>query len=171
MFDLKAPQGEYELPIFGDRIVLTVTPMTTATYYAAQTAASRRLKSLEQNVNDVQNSGFVGNYEIDLSDEDIRNGLFTSFYIEELAVLHVRGWKGVVEGDAEVEPTPDRIRALVSTDPIGKRFFEEFTLRNSVMSLAKKDLGLCASGTTDKAQNTAKNATNLMRRAQRESVD
>lgn len=169
--ELNANKEPFTLPIFGERISVKVRPITTASYYAADSAASKRLKRLEQACKDAESADLLElGGDIDFEDEAFKHGIYTSYFIQELAVRHIIEWEGVEENGKPAPVTDQRIRDFVSQDPIGKIFFQELTLRNTTLTLAKKNSGPCANGISDKAPNTAKPAAISKPPVQKESA-
>lgn len=158
MISLKQLTKPYELDLpYG--ISVTVTPLTTASMAAAQASARRRIESLENQVNERKESGLPLDGLPNLSREGERDGLFQDLLIKELAVRHITAWSGI-EDDPGV--TPENVAALMSLYPVGERFFQEFTLKQVLLTAAKNGSGLSAAGTSSQAEGpaTAKRAPN-----------
>lgn len=142
MISLKQPTEPYELDLpYG--ISVTVTPLTTASMAAAQASARRRIESLEAQFKERKESGLSLDGLPDLSLEGERDGLFQDLLIKELAVRHIKEWSGI-EDNPQV--TPENIAAVMSLYPVGERFFQEFTLKQVLLTAAKNGSGLSAAG-------------------------
>tara|TARA_X000000950_G_scaffold284896_1_gene389169 strand:+ start:1261 stop:1680 length:420 start_codon:yes stop_codon:yes gene_type:complete len=139
MIDLAKTAEPYEIPLYGDRIVLTVKPVTTASFYACQTAADKRLTTLKENLESLSDTQFYDGVEIDLDDEAAMSGINQAFFIKELACRHIIDWRGVVYKGQPAELNEKTIGALISQSELGRRFFEEITARNIALILAKKE--------------------------------
>ena len=156
MISLKQPTEPYDLDLpYG--ISVTVTPLTTASMAAAQASARRRIESLENQVNERKESGLPLDGLPDLSRGGERDGLFQDLLIKELAVRHITAWSGI-EDDPDV--TPENVAAVMSLYPVGERFFQEFTLKQVLLTAAKNGSGLSAAGISSQAEgpNIAKGA-------------
>jgi len=156
MISLKQQTEPYELDLpYG--ISVTVAPLTTASMATAQASARRRIESLETQVKERKESGLPLDGLPDVSRKGERDGLFQDLLIKELAVRHIREWSGI-EDNPEV--TPENIAAVMSLYPVGERFFQEFTLKQVLLTAAKNGSGLSAAGISRQAEGpaTAKDA-------------
>lgn len=151
MISLKQPNEPYELDLpYG--ISVTVNPLTTASMAAAQASARRRIESLETQVKERKESGLSLDGLPDLSLEGERDGLFQDLLIKELAVRHIKEWSGI-EDNPQI--TPENVAAVMSLYPVGERFFQEFTLKQVLLTAAKNGSGLSAAGTSSQAEGPA----------------
>ena len=151
MISLKQPTEPYELDLpFG--ISVTVIPLTTVSMVAAQASARRRIEGLETQVKERKESGLPLDGLPDLSLEGERDGLFQDLLIKELAVRHIKEWSGI-EDNPQI--TPENIAAVMSLYPVGERFFQEFTLKQVLLTAAKNGSGLSAAGTSSQAEGPA----------------
>lgn len=156
MISLKQQTEPYELDLpFG--ISVTVTPLITASMAAAQASARRRIESLEIQVKERKESGLPLDGLPDLSLEGERDGLFQDLLIKELAVRHIKEWSGIEDSP---QITPENIAAVMSLYPIGERFFQEFTLKQVLLTAAKNASGLSVAGISSPVEGpaTAKHA-------------
>ena len=156
MISLKQPTEPYELDLpYG--ISVTVSPLTTASMAAAQASARRRIESLETQVKERKESGLLLDGLPDLSLEGERDGLFQDLLIKELANRHIKEWSGI-EDNPQI--TPENIAAVMSLYPVGERFFQEFTLKQVLLTAAKNGYGLSVAGISSQAEGpaTAKHA-------------
>ena len=139
----------------------TVTPLTTTAMAAAQAAARRLLERIASDVRERRENG-LSVEELELPDPDddaARDGLYQALLIKELARRHIVGWDGVEGDDGLADPTPENVAALMDLYPVGERFFQEFTLRQVLLTAAKNGSGLFAAGTLAEGPTTAKGAT------------
>ena len=151
MISLKQPTEPYELDLpFG--ISVTVIPLTTVSMVAAQASARRRIEGLETQVKERKESGLPLDGLPDLSLEGERDGLFQDLLIKELAVRHIKERSGI-EDNPQI--TPENIAAVMSLYPVGERFFQEFTLKQVLLTAAKNGSGLSAAGTSSQAEGPA----------------
>ncbi len=156
MISLKQATEPYGLDLpYG--ISVTVTPLTTASMAAAQASARRRIESLEAQVKERKESGLSLDGLPDLNREGERDGLFQDLLIKELAVRHITAWSGIEDGP---EVSPENVAAVMSLYPVGERFFQDFTLKQVLLTAAKNGSGLSAAGTSSQAEgpNIAKDA-------------
>ena len=150
MIDLGRPAEPYELGLpYGLRV--TVRPLTTAGMAAAQAAARRRVEMIERQARERTEAGLALDGLPDLGDEGEQDGFYQAQLIRELAVRHVTAWSGVELGDGPVPPTPDNIAAVMALYPVGERFFQEFTLKQVLLTAAKNACGPSAAGTSGRA--------------------
>ena len=156
MISLKQQTEPYDLNLpYG--ISVTVIPLTTASMAAAQASARRRIENLETQVNERKESGLPLDGLPDLSFEGERDGLFQDLLIKELAVRHIRDWSGIEDSP---DVTPENIAAVMSLYPVGERFFQEFTLKQVLLTAAKNASGLSVAGISSPVEGpaTAKHA-------------
>ena len=148
MISLKQPTEPYGLDLpYG--ISVTVNPLTTASMAAAQASARRRIESLEAQFEERKESGLSLDGLPDLSLEGERDGLFQDLLIKELANRHIKEWSGI-EDNPQI--TPENIVAVMSLYPVGERFFQEFTLKQVLLTAAKNGSGLSAAGTSSQVE-------------------
>jgi len=154
MISLKQPSEPFDIELpYG--VTVTVNPLTTAGMAAAQASARRRVEGLEVQSKELLEAGLTTEGLPDLSVDAERDGLFQDLLIKELALRHITTWSGI-EDDPDV--TPENVAALMSLYPVGERFFQEFTLKQVLLTAAKNGSGLSAAGTSSQAEgpNTAK---------------
>lgn len=157
MISLKASREPFEIELpYGVRA--TVTPLTTTEMAAAQSAARRLLERIESDLRERRENGLSVADLPALDDEPARDGLYQALLIKELARRHVVRWEGVEGDDGPAEPTPENVAALMDLYPVGERFFQEFTLRQVLLTAAKNASGLSAAGTSAEGPTTAKGA-------------
>jgi hypothetical protein len=53
----------------------------------------------------------------------------------------VTNWGGVELKGGPAPPTPENVAAAMELYPVGERFFQEFTLRQVLLNIAKTDQG------------------------------
>ena len=143
MISLKQKNEPYDLDLpYG--IVVTVTPLTTASMLAAQASARRQADK---------------NAPRD-ADAETRDGIYQAYLIYELAFRHATALKGVELDGQDAAPTTDNLRAVMDLYPVGERFYQEFTLRQVLLNASKNGSRLSAAGTSSAAEgrNTAKGA-------------
>lgn len=132
MISLSPPKEPYfvNLP-YG--IKVKVKPLSTSTMAFAKAKAGKKLDNLVKQYQENKETGF--NIEgLDLSDEALKDGLFTDLLIKELAIDHIIEWSGI-EDDPPVNA--ENIAALMELYPIGERFFAEFTIHQALLNAAK----------------------------------
>ncbi|MCW5699972.1 MAG: hypothetical protein KIT00_09035, partial [Rhodospirillales bacterium] len=150
---LSAPKEPYELELpYGIRV--TVRPLTSASMAACQSAARRRIESLESQVRERKESGLGIDDLPDLDDPAERDGLYHGLLVHELAARHIVSWSGVLDADGESEApvTREAVAAVVDLYPVGERFFQEFTLKQVLLNAAKNASGLSAAGTSGQVE-------------------
>jgi hypothetical protein len=157
MISLKASREPFEIELpYGVRA--SVKPLTTTAMAAAQSAARRLLERIEGDVRERKENGLSVADLPALEDDAARDGLYQALLIKELARRHIVGWDGVEGDDGPAEPTPENVAALMDLYPVGERFFQEFTLRQVLLTAAKNGSGLSAAGTSAEGPTTAKGA-------------
>jgi len=148
MISLKPQTEPYEIELpYG--VTVTVKPLTTAGMAAAQAAARRRVESLEAQARERRESGLPLEGLPDLGGEAERDGLYQDLLIKELGTRHITVWSGV-EDDPPV--TPENVAAVMELYPVGERFFQEFTLRQVLLTAAKNASGPSAAGISGRAE-------------------
>ena len=165
MISLERKTDPYELTLpYG--VTVTVAPLTTAAMAAAQAEARKRLENLEAQAKERTEAGLPLDELPDLTDEDAREGQYHALLIHSVAARHITAWSGI-EDDPPV--TRDNVAALMDLYPVGERFFQEFTLRQVLLTAAKNASGLSADGTSIQAAGpaTAKPAKRKTRPAQK----
>jgi len=161
-FDIELPYG----------VTVTVKPLTTAGMAAAQASARRRVEALEFQHKEMIEAGLPVDGLPDFADKAEHDGVFQDLLIKELAVRHITSWSGIEDDPpagpetdsnqkklgAQAPVTPENISAVMSLYPVGERFFQEFTLKQVLLTAAKNGYGLSAAGTSSQAEgpNTAK---------------
>ena len=151
MISLKQEAGPYELTLpYG--VAVTVTPLTTAAMAAAQAEARKRIDGLEAQVKERKEAGLPLDGLPDLTDEDVREGQYHALLIHSVAARHITAWSGI-EDDPPV--TRENVAALMDLYPVGERFFQEFTLRQVLLTAAKNASGPSADGTSSQAAGPA----------------
>ena len=130
-YDLALPYG----------LSVTVKPLTTAGMAAAQAAARRAVEAIERQARERTEAGLALDALPDLSAEGERDGFYQAQLIRELAVRHITSWTGVELGSGPAPPTPKNIAAVMELYPVGERFFQEFTLRQVLLTAAKNACG------------------------------
>lgn len=156
MISLKQPSEPFDIELpYG--VTVTVKPLTTAGMTAAQASARRRIEALEFQHKEMTEAGLPMDGLPDFTDKAEHDGVFQDLLIKELAVRHITAWSGI-EDDPDV--TPENVAALMSLYPVGERFFQEFTLKQVLLTAAKNGSGLSADGTSSQAEgpNIAKDA-------------
>lgn len=156
MISLKQPSESFEIELpYG--VTVTVKPLTTAGMAAAQASARRRVEGLEAQFKDMTDAGLPLDGLPNFADKAEHDGVFQDLLIKELAVRHITAWSGI-EDDPDV--TPENVAALMSLYPVGERFFQEFTLKQVLLTAAKNGSGLSAAGISSQAEGpvTAKHA-------------
>jgi hypothetical protein len=118
----------------------------------AQAAARRAVEAIERQVRERRDPGLPTDGLPDLDDETERDGLYQSQLIRELAVRHITDWSGVELDGGPAPSTPANIAAAMQLYPVGERFFQEFTLRQVLLTAAKNGSGLSAAGTSSPAE-------------------
>ena len=157
MISLKATPEPFEIDLpYGVRA--TVTPLTTVTMAAAQSAARRRLDLIERDLQERRESGLPVSELPALDDDAARDGMYQALLIKELARRHIQSWEGVEADHGPAEPTPENVAALIDLYPVGERFFQEFTLRQVLLNAAKNGSRLSAAGTSAEGLTTATGA-------------
>lgn len=154
MISLKQPSEPFDIELpYG--VTVTVKPLTTAAMAAAQASARRRVEGLEAQFKDMTDAGLPLDGFPNFADNSEHDGVFQDLLIKELALRHITAWSGI-EDDPDV--TPENVAALMSLYPVGERFFQEFTLKQVLLTAAKNGSGLSAAGTSSQAEgpNTAK---------------
>jgi hypothetical protein len=129
-------------------LTVTVKPLTTAGIAAAQAAARRSVEAIERQARERTEAGLPLDGLPDRSAEGERDGFYQAQLIRELAVRHVVSWTGVELNGGPAPPTPESIAAVMELDPVGERFFQEFTLRQVLLNGAKSGSGPSAAGTS-----------------------
>jgi hypothetical protein len=136
MIDLAQRSEPYDIALpYG--LTVTVEPLTTAGMAAAQAAARRAVEAIERQARERTEAGLALEGLPDLSAEGERDGFYQAQLIRELALRHVTHWSGVEREGAPAPPTPKNIAAVMALYPVGERFFQEFTLRQVVLNVAK----------------------------------
>ena len=154
MISLKQPTEPYELTLpYG--VTVTVTPLTTAAMAAAQAEARKRLEGLEVQAKERKEAGLPIDGLPDLEDEGAREGQFQAPLIHALAARHITAWSGI-EDDPPV--TRENVAALMDLYPVGEGFFQEFTLRQVLLTAAKNASGTSADGISAAGPATTKAA-------------
>ena len=136
MISLITPKEPYELELpYG--ITVTVKPLTSAGMAACQSAARRRIESLETQVRERKESGLGTDELPDLDDDAERDGLYHGLLVHELAARHIVSWSGVLDADGKSEApvTREAVAAVMDLYPVGERFFQEFTLKQVLLNL------------------------------------
>lgn len=148
----------FDIKILGSNVVLNVTPLTTASMIAAQTASNNRLREIIEPYEQCLAAGLVSSsLEVDFNDPNTREGMRMQFLIEEIAIRHIKSWQGVELPDGSDCPmNNDTISALMKIHPVGQTFFHEMTIRQIEGMASKKDLGVDATGISAAAPTTAK---------------
>jgi hypothetical protein len=145
MIDLGQRSEPYEIALpYG--LSVTVKPLTTAGMAAAQAAARRAVEVIERQARERTEAGLALEGLPDLSTDGERDGFYQGQLIRELAVRHVTSWTGVEREGGPAPPTPENIAAVMELYPVGERFFQEFTLRQVLLNVAKNASGLSAAG-------------------------
>jgi len=168
MISLKQPSEPFDVELpYG--VSVTVRPLTTAGMAAAQASARRRVEALEIQHKEMTEAGLPVDGLPDFADKAEHDGVFQDLLIKELAVRHITAWSGI-EDDPPAAPetassqnksgtqapvTPENIVAVMSLYPVGERFFQEFTLKQVLLTAAKNGSGLSASGTSSQAEGPA----------------
>ncbi|MBO6522111.1 hypothetical protein [Thalassospira sp.] len=151
MISLKQPSEPFDIELpYG--VTVTVKPLTTAGMAAAQALARRRVEALEFQHKEMTEAGLPVDGLPDFADKAEHDGVFQDLLIKELAVRHITTWSGI-EDDPDV--TPENISAVMSLYPVGERFFQEFTLKQVLLTAAKNGSGLSAAGTSSQAEGPA----------------
>ena len=151
MISLKQPSEPFDIELpYG--VTVTVKPLTTAGMAAAQASARRRVEALETQHKEMTEAGLPVDGLPDFADKAEHDGVFQDLLIKELAVRHITAWSGI-EDDPDV--TPENISAVMSLYPVGERFFQEFTLKQVLLTAAKNGSGLSAAGTSSQAEGPA----------------
>lgn len=147
MISLKIPEEPYRIEL-APGLAVTVKPLTTFGYELALARARQTLEQIETGVAVLSMAGFLPRREIDLEDDAQRAALFQELFVKALAREAIIAWEGVVDADTgeALDPTPERIEAMVETCPVGRWFFEKYTAQQMEMSRAKKDCGTAAPG-------------------------
>ena len=164
MISLAQPKEPYELTLpYG--VTVTVTPLTTAAMAAAQAEARKRLEGLEAQAKERTEAGLPLDGLPDLVDDGAREGQFQALLIHSVAARHITAWSGI-EDDPPV--SRENVAALIDLYPVGERFFQEFTLRQVLLTAAKNVSGPSADGTSSPAAGpaTAKPAKQKTKTAQ-----
>ncbi|MEE3046481.1 MAG: hypothetical protein VX620_14620 [Pseudomonadota bacterium] len=157
MISLKASREPFEIELpYGVRA--SVKPLTTTAMAAAQSAARRLLERIESDLRERRENGLSVEELPVLDDDAARDGLYQALLIKELARRHIVGWDGVEGNDGPADPTPENVAALMDLYPVGERFFQEFTLRQVLLTAAKNGSGLSAAGTSAEGPTTAPGA-------------
>ena len=151
MISLKQPSDPFDIELpYG--VSVTVKPLTTAGMAAAQASARRRVEGLEAQFKDMTDAGLPLDGFPNFADKAEHDGVFQDLLIKGLAVRHITSWSGI-EDDPDV--TSENIAALMSLYPVGERFFQEFTLKQVLLTAAKNGSGLSAAGTSSQAEGPA----------------
>jgi hypothetical protein len=156
MIDLAQRSEPYEIALpYG--LLVTVRPLTTASMAAAQAAARRAVEAIERQASERTEAGLALEGLPDLSADGERDGFYQAQLIRELAARHVTSWTGVELGGGPAPPTPENIAAVMELYPVGERFFQEFTLRQVLLNVAKNGCGPSAAGISSRVEgpNTA----------------
>lgn len=152
MFSLRVPEFfDIELR---EGVTVTVRALTSAGFATSRAAAHATLQRLEQGAQDCVAAGLANvDAMADLSQAEVRDGVFHQLLINELAVRHITGWAGIgpADGDDPPAPTPENIRTLMSMWPHGDVFYRRFTDKQLELLAAKKDFGASATGTSSRA--------------------
>jgi len=165
MISLKPQTEPYDIELpYG--VMVTVRPLTTAGMAVAQTAARRRVESLESQVRERRESGLPLDGLPDLDDEAERDGLFQDQLSKELAIRHIVSWSGI-EDDPEV--TPENVAAVMSLYPVGEQFLQKLTLQQVLINASKNASGPSVDGISSPAEgpDTAKGAGKKARSARK----
>ena len=151
MLDLSVPKVPFDIALpYG--LSVTVRPLTTAGMAAAQAAARRAVEAIDRQARERVEAALPLGGLPDLSPGGERDGFYQAQLIRELAVRHVRSWTGVEREGGPAPPTPENIAAVVELYPVGERFFQEFTLRQVLLTAAQNGLGPSAAGTSSRAE-------------------
>jgi hypothetical protein len=151
MIDLAQRSGPYEISLpYG--LTVTVKPLTTAGMAAAQAAARRAVEAIERQARERTEAGLAMDGLPDLSADGERDGFYQAQLIRELAARHIIRWTGVELEGGRAPPTPENTAAVMELYPVGKRFFQEFTLRQVLLNAAKNGSGLSAAGISSRVE-------------------
>jgi hypothetical protein len=147
MISLKIPEEPYRIEL-APGLAVTVKPLTTFGYELALARARQTLEQVETGVAVLTTAGFLPRREIDLEDDLQRAAMFQELFVKALAREAIITWEGVVDSDTgeALDPTPERIEAMVETSPVGRWFFEKYTAPQMEIARAKKDYGTAAPG-------------------------
>lgn len=167
MKSLKGPDGPLEITVL-DGIVLTVKPRTWFDFTLARLSAQRIVADLEKSAATCLQAGILPDgTAVDLSNEDYKGTLLETILIQELAILVITGWAGIVDQNDQPMPiNEENIRRVMNIWPpqashsIGDLFFRKYMAKHAEFVQAKKDSATDANGTTPPAAvaNTAKDA-------------
>ena len=106
MLDLSTPKAPFDIALpYG--LLVTVTPLTTASMAAAQAAARRAVEAIERQARERTEAGLALDGLPDLPAEGERDGFYQAQLIRELAVRHITSWTGVELEGAPAPPTPE----------------------------------------------------------------
>jgi hypothetical protein len=106
-------------------------------YGEAQAAGRRTVKAIERQLRERTEAGLPLDGLPDLSTEGERDGFYQAQLIRDLAVWHVASWTRLELEVGPAPPTPENISAVMEIYPVGKRFFQDFTLRQLLLNTAK----------------------------------
>jgi hypothetical protein len=124
---------ELELPC---GLVVTVRPLKAAGMARRRRRADVR-KAIERQLRERTEAGLPLDGLPDLSTEGERDGFYQAQLIRDLAVWHVASWTRLELEVGPAPPTPENISAVMEIYPVGKRFFQDFTLRQLLLNTAK----------------------------------
>ena len=138
---------------------LLVRPLTTATYAAARSRASRRLAALALEFTEVAAVGGDVTGLPDLDDEDERSGVAQMLFAQCLAVSAMVEWEGVEMDDDEPAPVKEEnICELMRNRLVSDAFLEAYTRPYEQIASEGEGSGAEPSGTSATAPTTASNA-------------
>ena len=144
MLDISKTDEPHEIDL-SYKVKVTVKPLTTPSYLAAQSRARKMVKEEQGHIEDTEE----------------RQGMETAYLIYALAEAHITDWNLTDTKTGEKFPiTPESIRALMDKYPVGEEFLFWFRMNQRAENIKKKDLETFAAGTSNEAaaQNTAKDA-------------
>jgi hypothetical protein len=98
------------------------------------TARIRSVEAIERQTRERTEAGLPLDGLPDLLADGERDGFYQAQLIRELAVRHITSWTGVELGGGQAPPTPENIAAVMELYPVGERFFQEFTLRQVLLT-------------------------------------
>lgn len=122
-------------------VTIRVQTLTTLDIALARAFADSEYRKVKDSYDVALKSGVaVAAEKLDLSRPDHQAGLYRVKLIERIAVKHIVGWTGIVDGDGQaVAPSEDAILRVLNIHPIAETFYERLMAAQLDLLAAKKD--------------------------------
>jgi hypothetical protein len=138
-----------------------VHPCNSPIFYAARAFMNKRLQDIGEEYRKRKEIGSSLSDLPDVGNPEIREALAEEYLARGLARSAIIDWEGILEADGEDKApvTPEKIDELMTGFwSIAASFSQQYTGVRELIEAEKKDLSVDPSGTSEKAQTTAKTA-------------